>query len=230
MSHLLFELVNVGLEKNGRTLLKNINLKIDQPEFIALLGHNGSGKSTLLKILTGQYILTSGSRYCSFRKHELSIMTQQPDDSLFPELTVRENIQLWIQRSINTKRLSVEDVLKKSPRGERLSEFLDTEVSQLSGGEKQLFLLGLILAVPPKILFLDENTSNLDIQAAQEVMNHSVELIKEYKIPTIMITHDLNAATQYADRFVVLKEGAILADFQNNNSITADEIKRIVFN
>ena len=226
----LLKLKDANLEKNQRILLKNINLEIKDGEVIALLGHNGSGKSTLLKVLIDEYVLTSGQRYCKFYRNEITVLTQQPDESLFPDLTLRENILLWSQRHHDKKNQpSVDQIIRQCPRGDRLTQFLDLPVSKLSGGEKQLFLIGLILGYPPKILFLDENTSNLDAQAAHDVMKLSMDLIKDNLIPTIIITHDLDAAKKYADRFLILKEGELIADIQNNQSITVEQLKIKIF-
>jgi putative tryptophan/tyrosine transport system ATP-binding protein len=222
---------------SGRTILQEASLNILPEEFVVILGHNGSGKSTLIKILSGEKEPSSG-KVClnqvdletipgTKRATDIITITQKPEQRLFADLTLLENITLWEDR-FPKHSYSIEEIVNLTGRTDRYLKLLNEPISVLSGGEKQAFLLALALAHPPCILFLDEHTSSLDPKSREEIMQKTTQLVEEYKITTIMVTHDLNDAVNYGDRIIILKEGRITHDFQKPIKITAQQLKKMM--
>lgn len=219
-------------------ILIDINLTINKGEFIAILGHNGSGKSTLIKALAGHRILSSGTvlfkdqllkQYSDkVRSNIILSLTQRAEQKLFVDMTLLENIKLWEARLPYIQRLKPEIILELTNNSAHYKNNLNNKISNLSGGEKQIFLMALIMAHPPELLFLDEHTSALDPKAAYEVMNLTYLTSKEHKITTIMITHRLKEALEFASRIIILKEGKIIADLANNAQINENSLKALM--
>lgn len=159
---------------------------------------------------------------------EIITITQNPGDRLFLELTLKENIILWESRFAPSLRLSVDQIIGSSYKPERFRDLLDNPVSTLSGGEKQAFLLSLVLAHPPAILFLDEHTSALDPKASQEIMRLTADYIATYKVTTVMVTHHLEDALHYGNRIIIMNEGVISKDFSKPDNLSVAELKEMM--
>lgn len=201
------------------TVLEDIDLKIQEGEFVALLGPSGSGKSTLLRIIAGLIKATSGT--VSYLGHD--IVDANPGVSmvfqtfaLFPWLTVLENVELGLRYKAMTaaekrsRALSVIDMIG-------LDGFEGAYPKELSGGMRQRVGLGRALAMEPDVLLMDEPFSALDVLTAENLRRDMLELWLEKRIPTksiIMVTHGIEEAVYMADRAVVLSRdpATIIAD------------------
>jgi len=217
----VFKLQDINLNFNDCQVLRNISYTINKGDFVILLGSNGSGKSSLLKLLSRQYIESSGKisfanrNFSDFSARELAqhvrILTQNCSDSLFPSLTVYENY-IMVKKSKMIHCISEKKFLQKylQDYSPNLSKKCDFMVHQLSGGEKQALALALCLLNPPSLLLLDEHTSALDPKTSEQIMLLTQEKTNEYQITCVLTTHNLDIAMKYGNRILALKDGQIL--------------------
>lgn len=196
-----------NLEKNYLTkkqiisALKDINISIEENEFLILVGPSGCGKSTILSIIGNLINKSSGEIIFSKDNIKLGYMFQE--DALFPWLTVLENclLGLKIKNKITKENINyVKDLLKKYG----LSSFENSFPRELSGGMRQRVALIRTLATKPDILLLDEPFSALDSQTRITVSDDVYKIIKNEKKTAIMVTHDIAEAISMADKVVVL--------------------------
>ncbi|MFH0993767.1 MAG: energy-coupling factor transporter ATPase [bacterium] len=201
-----------------RMVLKNIDLTVAKGEWIAILGHNGSGKSTLAKTIVGLLRPQSGSvtvdgieltdaTAYEVRK-KVGIVFQNPDNQ-FVGVTVRDDIAFGME-NLQIPRAEMLKKIHFYAEKVGMLPFLDKEPSALSGGQKQRIAIAGILAMKTELLIFDEATSMLDPASRRELMDYIKELHRE-GLTIIMITHDIEEAL-WADRMVVLKDGAVFAD------------------
>ena len=219
-------------------ILFPMSLSIFPKEFVVLLGHNGSGKSTLIKLLTGERASNTGSISidqkplqkiaAKAKARNIITLTQRPEQRLFMDLTLSENITLWESRFPSEEQLDKEQILKLTGKKERFMKLLDQPVGLLSGGEKQVFLLALALAHPPHILFLDEHTSSLDPKASEDVMSQTARAIEDYHITTVMVTHSLEDAVKYGDRIIILKDGHVVHDKKKTPNLSITKLRNMM--
>lgn len=223
MTMLNLQNINFHLPENNRSILRNISCKVNEGDFIILLGSNGSGKSTLLKLIQRQYHMTSGEATLlnkSLHQYKndvysrlVSTLTQNCHEALFPALTVYENYFLF-QKEKSNKTALKNHLHEFNPN---LCNKLDILVQELSGGEKQALALALYLLNPPKLLLLDEHTSALDPKTSAQIMLLTQKFITKHHMTCIMTTHDLDIAMQYGNKIVILKEGKIANELDKSN-------------
>lgn len=190
--------------KNGEIqAIKDISFSLNNDEFIAIIGSSGCGKSTLLSILSGIEEKSSGE--ITYNKKNVKVGYMLQDDALFPWLTILNNalIGLDITKQKNEKNiLYVKSLLKKYG----LEKYLDKYPNQLSGGMRQRVALIRTLAIKPDILLLDEPFCSLDYMTRLSVSDDVYKIIKDQKIPTILVTHDLSEAISLADKVLILSK------------------------
>ena len=210
--------------ENGETLaLDNINLVVEQGEFVSIIGPSGCGKSTLLSIITGLESKTSGDIFIENKKmngisSEIGYMLQK--DCLLEWRTIYSNVLFGLEiKHMKNKEniLYAESLLKKYD----LYDFKDKYPNQLSGGMRQRVALIRTLCTKPKILLLDEAFSALDYQTRIKVTEDIYNILKKENITTIMVTHDITEAISMGDRVVVLtnRPGTIKAIHDMNFEI-----------
>lgn len=202
------------------TALKNINLNIEQGEFVAIVGPSGSGKSTLLHLLggvdkpsSGEVIIKGESIY-KLKEKELAILRRRKLGFVFqffnliPVLTAEENIEMPVLLD-NGKidKNYMNDLLKLLGLEERRNH----HPSELSGGQQQRVSIGRALANKPSIILADEPTGNLDSKNSKEVLELLKYCAKKYNQTLILITHDINIAKS-ADRVITIEDGKITTD------------------
>jgi len=213
------------------TALSNINLTVEEGEFVSIMGPSGCGKSTLLSILGMLDSPTDGSfefsgtdisaysetKLAELRKSSIGFVFQS--FNLIDELTVFENVELPLQYQKISKaerKQRVEAILKRvgiDHRGEHLPQ-------QLSGGQQQRVAVARALIINPKLILADEPTGNLDSKNGDEVMAMLRELNKE-GTTVIMVTHDEKEGN-YADRLVRLLDGQVMLDKANQVTMPSD--------
>lgn len=213
------------------TALSNINLQVDEGEFVAIMGPSGCGKSTLLSILgmldspssgsfefSGQNIADfSEKQLAELRKASVGFVFQS--FNLIDELTVYENVELPLQYQNISKaerEKRVEEILKRvgiDHRAEHLPQ-------QLSGGQQQRVAVARALVINPKLVLADEPTGNLDSKNGDEVMNMLRELNRE-GTTVVMVTHSEKEGN-YADRLVRLLDGQIMVDRANEAALQTE--------
>lgn len=203
--------------------LKNINLNIEQGEFVAIVGPSGSGKSTLLHLLggvdkpsSGEVIIKGESIY-KLKEKELSILRRRKLGFVFqffnliPVLTAEENIEMPVlldggkmdkeYKAELLKILGLEERKKHHP-------------AQLSGGQQQRVSIGRALANKPSLILADEPTGNLDSKNSKEILELLKYSAKKYHQTLILITHDLAIAKE-ADRVITIADGEIIGNEVN---------------
>ena len=200
--------------------LKNINLNIEQGEFVAIVGQSGSGKSTLLHLIGGVDIPSSGEviidgkNIYKLKEKELSILRRRKLGFIFqffnliPVLTAQENIEMPVlldNEKIDKKYMN--ELLRILGLEERKNNY----PSQLSGGQQQRVSIGRALANKPSIILADEPTGNIDSKNSKEVLELLKYCAKKYNQTLILITHDINIAKS-ADRVITIEDGEIISD------------------
>ncbi|NEU04187.1 ABC transporter ATP-binding protein [Clostridium senegalense] len=209
-----------GDNNNKVYALKNVNFSVNKGEFVAIIGASGSGKSTLLHLLGGVDKPTEGKVFVEdvnlgslkekklavFRRRNLGIIFQFYN--LIPVLTAKENITLPAE--LDGKKIDkeyLEDILNTLGLKER-ENYLP---NQLSGGQQQRVAIGRALINKPSVILADEPTGNLDSKSTKEIMELLKLTVKKYNTSLILITHDLNVASQ-ADRIVRIEDGILSED------------------
>src|SRR5687767_12357223 len=220
----------IGLKKeydDGQVqALRGVDFRIQQGEFVAIVGPSGSGKSTLLQMLgaldhpsAGTLKYRGGSLaerdLASYRAQEIGFIFQA--FHLLPTFTALENVQIPMfetRRSTAERKQRAIDLLKAVGLETRLHHF----PAQLSGGERQRVAIARSLANGASVLLADEPTGNLDSENADLILDLLVGLRREQNFTLILVTHDLNIARQAA-RIITMKDGGIVSDAFNNEPI-----------
>ncbi|HEY5575608.1 MAG TPA: ABC transporter ATP-binding protein [Clostridiaceae bacterium] len=209
--------------------LKNINLTIEEGEFVVILGPSGSGKSTLLNVISGLDTVTSGKimfreenltelsddEMTEFRREHLGFIFQQYN--LLQNLTVYENVQ--IGSDIGKNPLNIDELLGKVGLAAARNKY----PHQLSGGEQQRVSVARSLAKNPDIIFCDEPTGSLDEKNSKQVLQVLQELNSEYRKTVVVITHNLGIA-KMADKVIKMNSGLITEVTLNKVKINAQDI------
>ncbi len=197
--------------------VKDVNLEIEEGEFVAIVGASGGGKSTLLHMLggldnpTSGKVIINGKDIYKMSNDERAIFRRRSIGFVFqffnniPVLNVKENIEL--PASLDNGEVDekmIEEIIKVLRLTDRINHF----PNQLSGGEQQRVSIGRALANNPEIILADEPTGNLDKKNSQETMDLLKLFAKKYGITVVIITHDLNIAST-ADRIIKLEDGKI---------------------
>lgn len=200
--------------------LKNINLNIEQGEFVAIVGQSGSGKSTLLHLIGGVdnpssgEVIIDGKNIYKLKEKELSILRRRKLGFIFqffnliPVLTAQENIEMPVL--LDNEKIDKE-YMNELLRILGLEERKNHYPSQLSGGQQQRVSIGRALANKPSIILADEPTGNLDSKNSKEVLELLKYCAKKYNQTLILITHDINIAKS-ADRVITIEDGEIISD------------------
>ena len=215
----MIEYKHVALRYTDTDILKDVNLHIEDGEFMVLVGPSGSGKTTMLKMInrllepTDGNIYMDGKRIKDYDERELRLSTGYVLQAiaLFPNLTVAENIALipemkgWGKERVASKTV---ELLEKV--GLPASDYADRKPHELSGGEQQR--VGIVRAMigEPKILLMDEPFSALDAISRKQLQALTKDLHKEFGMTTIFVTHDTDEALKLGDRIAVLQEGEIV--------------------
>lgn len=222
----MIEYKNVVLNYQENTVLKNVNLKILDGEFMILVGPSGSGKTTMLKMINRLLEPSDGNIYMDAKRikdydlRELRLSTGYvlQQIALFPNLTVLENISLipemkgWGKAEITQRTVELLDKV-----GLNAQEYMHRMPSELSGGEQQR--IGIVRAMigQPKILLMDEPFSALDAISRKQLQMLTKKLHKEFGMTTIFVTHDTDEALLLGDRIAVLQNGEICQVDQPEN-------------
>ena len=208
------ELRNISVILSDKKILKSINLKIEDGELVSLLGASGCGKSTTLKTIAGIIKQSEGSvilggniadKIPAYKRRTVIVFQ---DCRLFPHMTVAENISFPLKMlGINKSKCREKaiELLEKVKLGGYENRYVD----EISGGQMQRVALARALAAEPIVLLLDEPFSGLDINLRKDMRELVLELQKEYKITTILVTHDQEEALTMSDRIAFMHNGQI---------------------
>ena len=227
-----FEARNINCYKNGFKVIKNLNLKISYSENIILIGPNGSGKSSLIEVINRNIypVVANNSSIKIFNKElinlwelrkRISTVTSDIKNRIDPNLQVYDLILsglygrfCYISNKTESDNYNVENIMKNMD----IAYLSKKKFSYLSDGEKQISLIARALINRPNILILDEPISNLDYKSKFLVIDKINELSK-LNTKILCVTHDITMITKIFDRVIMLKEGEIIADGDQNKII-----------
>lgn len=208
----MLELKKIRKSYEGIEVLKNINLKIEKGEIVSILGPSGCGKTTLLNLVLGLTQVSEGRiifdgediTEMPMEKRGFNIVFQEY--ALFPNLNVYENIVYGLKNKPNISTTKeVQDLINLLGLGKHLTK----KIEELSGGQKQRTALARTLVMKPKILLLDEPLSALDGVIKESIKQKIKEIARDFKLTTIIVTHDPEEALTLSDKVLIVNEGQI---------------------
>lgn len=214
---------------NEMCLFNNFNFKVEDGEFVAVVGSNGSGKTSMLNIICGSIpidegaVLINGTNIINMpeykRMSKIGRVFQNPSMGTCPSMTILENMAMAenkgrpynLGRGVNKKR---EDAYREllRPLNLGLEDKLHVKVGALSGGQRQAMSLLMSTMTPLDFLILDEHTAALDPKTAEINMRLTDQIVREKKLTSIMVTHNLRYAIEYGTRIVMMHQGKVILD------------------
>ena len=213
------------------TVFDGFDFKVEDGDFVSVIGSNGSGKTTLLNLICGSLHpdegkiifndrdITNVSEYK--RAKIIGRVFQDPKTGTCPDLTILENMALadnknkpfGLGRCVNKKRIEYyRSLLEQCDMG--LENRLGVQVGTLSGGQRQALALVIANMTDLDMLILDEHIAALDPKSSERVMELTDRLVKKHKITTLMVTHNLRFAVEYGNRLVMMHEGNTVVDIR----------------
>lgn len=214
---------------NEMCLFQDFNLQVEDGEFVAVVGSNGSGKTSMLNVICGSIDLDSGSIWINKndithvkeykRLNKIGRVYQNPTMGTCPSMTIMENMALAENKGrpynlglcVHKKQKEkYQDLLRPLNLG--LEDKLDVKVESLSGGQRQAMALLMSTLTPIEFLILDEHTAALDPKTAEINMQLTDKIVKDKKLTSIMVTHNLRYAIEYGNRIIMMHQGEIILD------------------
>ena len=214
---------------NEMCLFEDFNLTINQGEFVSVVGSNGSGKTSMLNIICGSIPVDQGTIEIGGvditnmpeykRQRRIGRVYQDPARGTCPHMTILENMSLADNKGKpfnllpGTNRQRVDDYRESlKSLGLGLEDKMNVKVGVLSGGQRQAMALLMSTMTPIEFLILDEHTAALDPKTAEVIMELTDKVVKEKKLTTIMVTHNLRYAVEYGDRLLMMHQGQAIMD------------------
>ena len=229
---------------NEKKALNGIDLKLEQGDFVTIVGSNGAGKSTLFNAIAGSFIPDAGSivldgQDITFqpdyrRSKTIGRLFQDPLKGTAPSMTIEENLALaYLRASGQTSPFSRISRAERALFRERLAALdlgledrMKHPVGLLSGGQRQALTLLMATLVTPKLLLLDEHTAALDPATADKVLELTKKIVAEHGITCQMITHNMHAALELGNRTLMMDAGRIVLDVggEERAGMTVDDL------
>lgn len=226
----------IGLSKtfglgsiNEKRALDNLSLSLQPGEFVTVIGGNGAGKSTFLNCIAGVYEIDQGRIHLDStditywpeykRSRMIGRVFQDPLKGTAYDMTIEENLAMayakdkprGLRPGINKAEMKIfRDRLALLKLG--LENRMKQKVGLLSGGQRQALTLLMATIVKPKLLLLDEHIAALDPAAARQVLQLTRDIVAEYHLSTLMVTHNMKAALEYGTRTIMMHDGKIILD------------------
>lgn len=216
----MLKIINLTCGYGTKIVLCNVSFNINKSEFLGIIGPNGSGKTTLLRALSRAIVpmrgevLIDGKNIRAVSSMELArdiaVVSQNPP---LNHMSVEEFVLMGrIPHYRKFQFLEAKKDLESAERSMKLTgvyKLRDRLLNQISGGERQLVLIARALAQEPKVLFLDEPTAHLDIAHQAGIMDLIKRLNKEFGLTVIIVLHDLNLASEYCQKLLLINKGRI---------------------
>ncbi|MEK6985695.1 MAG: ABC transporter ATP-binding protein [Candidatus Thermoplasmatota archaeon] len=224
----------------GKDVLGNVNLTVASGDIVSIIGPSGCGKTTLLRSILGELrpdegqILIDGEDVTHQRVEKRRVAIVYQDYALFPHMTVAENVgyglrvRKWDAARIERKVSELLELVHLTPQRDQFP-------ASLSGGQAQRVALARALAIEPRVLLLDEAFTALDTVTRTELVNQVRDIIKRFKVTTILVTHDQEEAFLFARNVVVLNQGKVVvagppeAVMKHPNTFVQDFVKMLLF-
>lgn len=231
----MLEVENLKKSYHGQTILQGLEFTVAAGEMMGVIGPNGSGKTTLVRLLSDETEPDEGEVYLdgrpisqwSGRQRALRLAVLPQEGLPAVPFTVEEVIatgrhphQGWWPWSGRMDQKVIERVMKQTG----LLSKRDRRIDQLSGGERQLVALAKAMVQEPNVLILDEPTTYLDIAHQVAVLDQIQQWRRQEELAVLVVLHDLNLASQYCDRLLLIKEGVQVAEGTPTEVLTAERI------
>ena len=227
-----------GNKSNLTKAIDNVSFKVEQGEFVGIMGASGSGKTTLLncistidRVTAGQILINGqditrlkGNNLNKFRREELGFIFQ--DFNLLDTLTCFENIALALTIQ-KVKPREIQNRVKNVAEKLGITEILKKYPYQISGGQKQRVASARAIVTDPKLILADEPTGALDSKAARQLLESFESLNQKMNATILMVTHDAFTAS-YADRIIFIKDGKIFNELIKGNSSRKQFFEKII--
>ena len=231
---------------NQKTALNGLSLKLNEGDFVTVIGGNGAGKSTMLNAVAGVWpvdegkILIDGVDVTRLSEHQraayIGRVFQDPMTGTAATMQIEENLALAARRGkrrtlrigiTKAEREQYRELLKTLDLG--LEDRLTARVGLLSGGQRQALTLLMATIQKPKLLLLDEHTAALDPKTASKVLNLTEEIVDENHLTTLMVTHNMNDAIRMGNRLIMMSDGHVIYDVageEKKNLTVPDLLKK----
>lgn len=214
---------------NEQHVFHDLGLKVNEGDFISIVGSNGSGKSTLLNIICGNIPMTSGKLFLRDkditgleeykRSRFIGRVFQDTGKGTCPDMTILENMSMAENKGksynltggVNKKKIN-QFREQLSVLGLGLEDKMNVLADALSGGQRQALALVMATMVPIELLVLDEHTAALDPKTSETIMILTDRIVREKKLTTLMVTHNLRYAEEYGNRIMMMHQGEIILD------------------
>lgn len=230
---------------NEKKALNGVNLKLEDGDFVTVIGGNGAGKSTTLNAVAGVWPIDSGSiiidgvDMTGLSEHKrapyLGRVFQDPMNGTAATMEIIENLALAARRGqhrglkwgvTKSEKKKYREMLAKLDLG--LEDRMTSKVGLLSGGQRQALTLLMATMVTPKLLLLDEHTAALDPATAEKVLKLTKEIVKDRNITCLMVTHNMHQALELGNRTLMMDTGHIVFDVKGEEraKLTVDDLLR----
>lgn len=234
----MIKVEGLTVKYDKKTIINNMSLEIEKSKITTIVGPNGCGKSTLFKAMTKTKKIAEGKIY--YDEDDIFKMSSKvfakkvailPQNPIIPmDITVRELVEYGRYPHLGwTNRLKNRDleVINWAMDKTRISHLKNRKISTMSGGERQRAFIAMALSQEPKILFLDEPTTYLDICHQFEILELIKELNQDTDITVIMILHDLNQASRYSEKMIVMNKGGIYKSGVPEEIMNEETLRRV---
>lgn len=208
------ELRNIVKRFDKTQTIHNVDLSIDEGEFVVFVGPSGCGKSTLLRLIAGLEEISSGEILIGDKvindvaPAQRGVAMVFQSYALYPHMTVEENMGYALKVNGCNKE-EIKERVRKTAIALQLLDLLDRKPAKLSGGQRQRVAIGRAIIRDPKVFLFDEPLSNLDAELRVEMRLHIAKLHQELKSTMVYVTHDQVEAMTLADKIVVLRDGVV---------------------
>lgn len=213
----LIELKSLSKGFDGKQIISELDLTIQNGEFLTILGPSGCGKTTVLRLIAGLedaeggQIILDGQDITDIPAENRFVNTVFQSYALFPHMTVFDNVAFGL-RMQKTPAAEIQKRVDQALRMVQLEDFAERRPNQLSGGQQQRVAIARAVVNRPKVLLLDESLSALDYKLRKQMQNELKALQRKLGITFIFVTHDQEEALAMSDRIIVMREGKIEQD------------------